>query len=321
MKTVVLLAGPAAIAAAVEALRSGEVVGLPTETVYGLAADALNPDAVIKIFEAKERPAFNPLIVHLPDRSWLERLALIPTSERELVETIAGAFWPGPLTMVLPRTEEVPDIVAAGLATVAVRVSAHPVLRDVLQALGRPLAAPSANRFGRISPTAAAHVRDELDGRIPLIIDGGATSHGIESTIVAVRNSRIELLRRGPVTAEQLREFDEVLELGHRSIEAPGQLPSHYAPRSRLVLVDEASAFRGDRSRAGLLAWRSVPAGEKFAAALVLSANGDLREAATNLFRSMRELDALQLEMIVAEAVPGEGIAEAIMDRLRRAAS
>ncbi|MBA3272845.1 MAG: threonylcarbamoyl-AMP synthase, partial [Chthoniobacterales bacterium] len=146
------------MAAAVAALRSGEAVALPTETVYGLAADALNPDAVIKIFEAKERPAFNPLIVHLPDRTWLEQFAIIGPGERNLVERLANRFWPGPLTMVLPRTAEVPDIVAAGLATVAVRVSAHPVLHDVLQALRRPLAAPSANRFGRISPTAAAHV-------------------------------------------------------------------------------------------------------------------------------------------------------------------
>lgn len=320
MKTEVLAAGPAAVAAAVEALRSGEAVALPTETVYGLAADALDSDAVIKIFEAKERPAFNPLIVHLPTWSWIERVAIIRPGERELIEILASRFWPGPLTMVLPRTAEVPDVVAAGLETVAVRVSAHPVMHEVLQALGRPLAAPSANRFGRISPTAAAHVLDELDGRIPLIIDGGATSHGIESTIVVVRDSRIEVLRRGPVTADQLREFGEVVEPQHRAIEAPGQLPSHYAPRSRLVLVDEARSFRGDRSRAGLLAWRSVRAGEKFAAARVLSASGDVREAATDLFRHMRELDALRLETIVAETVPGKGLGEAIMDRLRRAA-
>lgn len=295
-------------------------MALPTETVYGLAADALNANAVVKIFEAKERPRFDPLIVHLPNRDWLQRLTAIPTAEAELVAKLTDTFWPGPLTLVLPRNSAIPDVVAAGLETVAVRVSAHFVFAKVVEAFGGPVAAPSANRFGRISPTAASHVVDELDGRIRLIIDGGRTTHGVESTIIAVRASRIELLRRGPVTAEQLRAFGEVVEPARRGIVAPGQLPSHYAPRTPLALMEDAGGFRGDRSRTGVLAWRALPAGPPFAATAVLSPEGDLRAAAANLFCSLRELDGLGLDHIVAEAVPEEGLGSAIMDRLRRAA-
>ena len=195
----------AAIDRAVTLLRDGEVVALPTETVYGLAADALNALAVAKIFEAKERPRFDPLIVHLPDRDWMERIADLETQDRQLISELADAFWPGPLTIVLPKREVVPDIVTAGLNTVAIRISAHPVFAEIIRAFGAPLAAPSANRFGRISPTAAAHVLEELNGRIPLIVDGGPAKHGLESTIIALRESEIEILRRGPITEEQLR--------------------------------------------------------------------------------------------------------------------
>src|SRR5712671_5710068 len=188
----------AAVAEAVACLRAGEPVALPTETVYGLAADALRPDAVMTIFEAKERPLFDPLIVHLPTIEWLARLAAIPDESRDLVETLIAKFWPGPLTLVLPRREIVPDLVTAGLETVAVRMSAHPVFRAIIQEFDRPLAAPSANRFGRISPTAAAHVQSELGGRIPLIVEGGATEYGVESTIIKVEGSAMFLLRAGP---------------------------------------------------------------------------------------------------------------------------
>ena len=197
----------AAVASAVESLRKGDAVALPTETVYGLAADALNVDAVLKIFEAKERPRFDPLIVHLPDRGWLERLTTVPPVDEKLVAALTEKFWPGPLTIVLPRQSEVPDIVTAGLETVAVRLSAHPILIEIITAFGGPLAAPSANRFGRISPTKAEHVLAELEGRIPLIVDAGATIHGLESTIVAVRHGGIEILRQGPITQEELEEL------------------------------------------------------------------------------------------------------------------
>ncbi len=194
----------AAVAAAVELLRKGEPVALPTETVYGLAADALNPIAVAKIFEAKGRPRFDPLIVHLPDHGWLEKIVDLPALDRQLILKLTERFWPGPFTIVLPKRKIVPDIVVAGLETVAVRMSAHPVFSEIIRAFAGPLAAPSANRFGRVSPTTAQHVLDELEGRIPMIIDAGPTAHGIESTIVAIGGGKIDILRRGPITAEQL---------------------------------------------------------------------------------------------------------------------
>jgi L-threonylcarbamoyladenylate synthase len=301
-------------------LREGKVVALPTETVYGLAADALKGIAVAKIFEAKERPRFDPLIVHLPDRGWLEKVADLTSQDRKMVLQLADAFWPGPFTMVLPKRDMVPDIVTAGLDTVAVRVSSHPVFGNVIRAFGAPLAAPSANRFGRISPTAAAHVLDELDGRIPLIVDGGPTEHGLESTIVAPRNGRIEVLRRGPITEERLAEFGGVTvgEAAHRP-EAPGQLPSHYAPKTPLILVDDAQAFvPATGQRCGMLSWRTA-AGARFVEVRCLSERQDLREAAANLFRHLRRLDNLGLDLIVAEELPEEGLGAAINDRLRRA--
>src|ERR1700719_1766388 len=183
----------AAIGRAVEWLRQGEIVALPTETVYGLAGDALNPIAVAKIFEAKGRPRFDPLIVHLPDPGWLEKVADPQKQDRQSVLQLAEKFWPGPLTMVLPKREIVSEIVTAGLETVAVRISAHPVFAEIVREFDRPLAAPSANRFGRISPTTAKHVLDELDSHVPLIIDAGPATHGIESTIVAIRDGKIDV--------------------------------------------------------------------------------------------------------------------------------
>ena len=193
------------VARAVDLLRAGEVVALPTETVYGLAADALSAEAVVKIFETKKRPHFDPLIVHLPELAWLEKVAVIDEKERPLIERLIAKFWPGPLTIVLPRREIVPPIVTAGLETVAVRMSANPLFAEVVRAFGQPLAAPSANRFGRISPTAAGHVMEELSGRIPFIVDGGATEHGIESTVIAARDGGIEVLRAGPIATRRAR--------------------------------------------------------------------------------------------------------------------
>jgi tRNA threonylcarbamoyl adenosine modification protein (Sua5/YciO/YrdC/YwlC family) len=540
-----------AIARAVELLRKGDIVALPTETVYGLAADALNPIAVAKIFEAKERPRFDPLIVHLPNREWLEKIVALPANDRELIVRLAEKLWPGPFTIVLPKREIVPDIVTAGLDTVAVRLSAHPVFAEIAYAFGKPLAAPSANRFGRVSPTTAQHVFDELDGRIPLIIDAGPTEHGLESTIVTVREGRIGILRRGPITEEQLRgigfqptlhrqdtdatslgadsfqpmdpykeiqtrrgmylphwtqegatyavafrladalpadvvvnwererreiaararrqnrelteaeeqrlarlfsqKVESYLDAGHGEcwlrdqrvanmvrdallhfqaqhydlvawcimpnhvhaivrpkgkhalseilhswksftaqranrllnregkfwqpesydhlirneqdlrnqvryvlenpkkvglkswpwvdaravgrelvdyrqdadatiVRAPGQLPTHYAPKTPLCLVDNAESFLPERNqRVGLLAWNAIKQKEKFTAVRQLSQKQDPRQAATNLFRYLRELDALGLDLIVAERIPSRGLGAAIMDRLERA--
>jgi L-threonylcarbamoyladenylate synthase len=318
--------------AAVELLRKGELVALPTETVYGLAANAFNPIAVAKIFEAKERPRFDPLIIHLPNREWLGRIVDLPTGDRQLIGELADKFWPGPFTMVLPKREVVPDIVTAGMDMVAVRLSAHRVFAEIVGELDEPLAAPSANRFGRISPTTAQHVLDELDGRISLIVDAGPTEHGIESTIVAIRNSKIAILRRGPITHEQLSEFADIVSVTvTQRISAPGQLPSHYMPTAPLRLIDSAEAFPPQKNqRVGLLAWSGPfpsPTSpqletshyEAFAAVRNLSDRGDLREAASNLFRYLRELDALSLDLIVAERVPSRGLGAAIMDRLERA--
>jgi L-threonylcarbamoyladenylate synthase len=312
-----------AVASAAELLRNGHVVALPTETVYGLAADALNTEAVAKIFEAKERPRFDPLIVHLPDHAWLERVARIDNSTQRLIEKLIAQFWPGPFTIVLPRRETIPDIVTAGLDTVAVRISNHPVFAEIIRAFASPLAAPSANRFGRVSPTTARHVLEELDGRISLIVDAGPTFHGIESTIVAVRNGRLELLRRGPATAEQLEAFGEVVFAeGVHCVEAPGQFSSHYAPRTPLVLADDPPSFAvPSNKKCGLLAWRSMVGAKQFAEIRQLSSRQDLREAAANLFRYLRELDQLNLDLLVAEKLPDEGLGAAMMDRLLRASA
>jgi L-threonylcarbamoyladenylate synthase len=323
--------------AAVELLRKGEIVALPTETVYGLAADALNSIAVAKIFEAKERPRFDPLIVHLPSGDWLEKIANLPEHNQQLISKLADRFWPGPFTIVLPKHEIVPAIVTSGLDTVAVRISAHPVFADIVCELAHPLAAPSANRFGRVSPTTAQHVLDELDGRIPLIVDAGPTEHGLESTIVSLRANSIDILRRGPITAEQLSEFAKVNIVASpvREISAPGQFSSHYAPKTPLRLIDDAKSFSTEKNqRVGLLAWHpdSRKGGLRFAqrrpgdrrslkfvAIRNLSEKQDLREAAANLFRFLRELDQSDVDLILAERVPAQGLGAAILDRLERA--
>ena len=309
-----------AISRAVALLQRGEIVALPTETVYGLAADALNRIAVAKIFEAKDRPRFNPLIVHLPSRDWLERVVKIDNESRDLVEKLIAQFWPGPLTLALGRQSIVPEIVTAGLDTVAVRISAHQIFAEIVRAFGKPLAAPSANRFGRISPTTAQHVQDELGGRIPLIVDAGPTAHGIESTIIAVHGGRIDVLRRGPITAEQLSIFGKINIVTAEKVSAPGQLPSHYAPKTPLRLVEDFDSFLPKpNQRCALLAWNAIENDERFIAIRNLSERKDLREAAANLFRYLRELDALDVDLIVAEPVPDQGLGAAIMDRLRRA--
>jgi L-threonylcarbamoyladenylate synthase len=282
-----------------------------------------------------ERPRFDPLIVHLPDGDWLERIVDLPAQDRQVILKLVETFWPGPFTIVLPKRAIVPGIVTAGLDTVAVRISAHPVFAEIIRAFGAPLAAPSANRFGQVSPTTAQHVLDELNGCIPLIVDAGATTHGIESTIVAVCDGKIDILRRGPITEEELSIFGAKVDVvaSSQKISAPGQLPTHYAPKTPLRLIDTAKSFEPkENQRVALLAWTSrkgdfqiAPAvgnrpSLKFVAVRQLSEQEDLREAGANLFRYLRELDALDIDLIVAERVPDHGLGAAIMDRLRRAA-
>ena len=292
-------------------LAEGFPVALPTETVYGLAADALSPGACARIFEAKQRPLSDPLIVHIPSLDWLSQIALT----NPLALSLAENFWPGPLTLVLPRQTLVPDIVTAGQDTVAIRMSAHPVFQEVAQTFAKPLAAPSANRFGRISPTCAEHVMSELGGRIGMILDGGPCSHGIESTIVHVLEDRLQILRPGPVTEDELRAFAPVFH-GPSGIASPGGLKSHYAPRTKLV-IEQCPNPRGPRN--GLLSWSQD--GKGFLRTEFLSRSGDPREAAANLYGSMRRLDEAGLDLIIAEALPESGIGAAVMERLRKAAA
>ncbi len=315
MKTEILSPDASAIDRAARALAAGEPVALPTETVYGLAANALDPLACARIFEAKDRPLSDPLIVHLPSVDWLERIA----TPDDLALRLAEKFWPGPLTMVLPRRAVVPDLVTAGQGTVAVRMSAHPVFRAVAEAAATPLAAPSANRFGRISPTRAEHVLAELDGRIGIIVDGGPCAHGIESAIALVADGGIEILRHGPITAGELAEFATIRSAAHRGIATPGSLKSHYAPLTPLDLVGGLSG--AIRENTGLLAWHPVSDVAGFAAIEVLSLAGDLREVAANLYAGMRRLDERGLARILALSIPEEGLGAAIMERLKKAAT
>jgi L-threonylcarbamoyladenylate synthase len=305
---------------AAKLLAAGELVALPTETVYGLGAAALDPVACARVFEAKERPLSDPLIVHVPDSQWLHRLA----RPNALAIRLANRFWPGPLTLVVPRQSSVLDLVAAGQTTVALRMSAHPVFAEVSRIYGKPIAAPSANRFGRISPTSASHVLAELGGRIPLIIDAGPCLHGIESTIVRVREHDVEILRHGPITKEQLSEFGAAFAPRSGTV-APGSMQSHYAPQTPLTLSEELGAqlAGGERGafpvRTGFLLWASPGEGLRFVEHL--SRAQDLREAAANLYGAMRRLDEAGLELIVAEPVPEMGLGVAIMERLRKAAA
>ena len=312
-----------AVEAAVYLLGGGLPVALPTETVYGLAAWATNPDAVLRVFNVKDRPKFDPLIVHLPDASWLDGVAAVPQSDRALVDRLVKKFWPGPLTLVLPKKDLIPDVVTGGLETVAVRISAHPIFHSVVQSFGQPLAAPSANRFGRISPTTAQHVMEELGGKIHLVVDGGPATHGVESTVITLREENIWILRSGPVTAEDLRPYAKTVAVANRSAlpNAPGQLKSHYAPQTPLKLLRPDERPAGDpKRRMGLLAWCSDVDARGFHHVEILSRTGDLREAAAALFSKLRLLDSAGLELIVAEQVPEKGLGIAINDRLRKAA-
>ena len=299
--TKVLPFGDEAIAEAAQLVLAGEPVGVPTETVYGLAADATNAEAVARIYAAKGRPSFNPLIVHVPDLEAAERIGKFDQEARAL----ASKHWPGPLTLVVPLRPEanIAAIVTAGLPTIALRVPAHPAIQALLKACGRPLAAPSANASGQISPTRASHVLASLNGRIPLVIDGGATQRGIESTIVAADGGRLRLLRRGPIEIH-------AKESSSRRIEAPGQLASHYAPRKPLRL-DATEAKDGEF----LIGFGPVEGN------VTLSASGDPVEAAARLFDLLHQADAAPEPRIAVAPVPGDGIAAAIRDRLNRAAA
>ncbi|HVU05396.1 MAG TPA: L-threonylcarbamoyladenylate synthase [Polyangiaceae bacterium] len=313
-------ASDAAIAQAGSVIRRGGLVAFPTETVYGLGADALSAPACARIFEVKGRPRFDPLIVHVADQEGaLQVVAGLDARAR----TLAERFWPGPLTLVLPKTERVSDLVTSGMPTVAVRVPAHPVALALIRAAGRPIAAPSANPFGYVSPTTAAHVEAQLGGAVDVILDGGPCAVGIESTIVDLSTPAAALLREGGTETAAIEAAIGPLarRAGTLPVNAPGQLESHYAPRVPLRLLAARAAPGDGGERRGLLAFAEPrpDVAKRFSVVEVLSPTGNVREAAQRLFACLRRLDDAGLSEVLAEPVPDSGLGPAIRDRLVRA--
>lgn len=302
---------------AAKIIQSGDIVAFPTETVYGLGANAFDSNAVAKIFETKERPSFDPLIVHISDISQITELY---DGNDERVFSLAEKFWPGPLTIVLPKTRAVPEIVTSGLETVAVRMPANNIALELIRQANTPIAAPSANKFGKISPTEAAHVRKQLPGIFT--INGGKTQVGIESTIITLQEDGFEVLRPGVITADDLQKIvPQSIYISQKSkLNAPGLLKSHYSPQKPMYVVNNPCISFKEQHNAGLISF-GVPGREcQFAKVEILSERKDLREAAVNLFSAMHRLDESNVECIVAEPVPEEGIGIAIMNRLVKAA-
>jgi L-threonylcarbamoyladenylate synthase len=326
-----------ALNCAAEILRNGGLVALPTETVYGLGANALDAAAVARIFEAKQRPVWDPIIVHISDEAMLEGLVVdVPEAARRLMK----AFWPGPLTLLLPRSAAVPDEVTAGRPLVGVRMPAHPVALELIRRAGVPLAAPSANLFGHISPTTAAHVLEDLDGRIDAVLDGGSTAHGVESTVLDPCQSPMVIYRPGAVTVEQIREIGgavEVFRSPRKKVEEPMEaLPSpgvglrHYAPKARLVLVEapferlgaaldqKAHSLAG--GRLGIMLPTEISSSVERATVFAWGRWSAPEELARNLYAGLRELDARGCTVILCPLPTPDGIGVAIRDRLRKAA-
>lgn len=302
---------------AAELLRGGSIVGIPTETVYGLAGNALDEDAVLSIFKAKNRPFFDPLIVHTHSISEISRyVKAIPDKLRPLMER----FMPGPLTVLLPRTDVIPDLVTSGLERVAFRIPDHPVTLELLRSLDFPLAAPSANPFGYISPTSARHVLAQLNGTIPYILDGGDCGVGIESTIVGMEGDKVVVYRLGGLAIEQIERIAGPVEILDHSSDpsGPGMLDSHYAPHKPLIIgdINKLLAEHADKKVAVLSFYKKHNAWHEY----ILSAEQNIDTAAKRLFAGMRELDASDADLIIAENLPEAGLGRAVNDRLKRAA-
>lgn len=300
-------------------LEKGEVIGIPTETVYGLAGNALNDEAVVKIFSVKDRPHFNPLIVHIASFDQISQyVEEIPV----LAYRLAEKFWPGPLTMLLAKSDSISDLVTAGSAKVAIRVPGHPLTLELLQNLNYPLAAPSANPFGYISPTSAEHVMNQLGDKIPYILDGGPSTVGLESTIISFEEDKVIIHRLGGLGIEAIEETAAKVELRNRSNlnpESSGKLKSHYAPATALVQdPPEVLLKKHPPEKIGVIAFTdsypSIPQNNQ----QILSQKGDINEAAKNLFAALRYLDQQTLDIIYAEQFPNEGLGRAINDRLER---
>lgn len=302
-------------------LMEGGLVAIPTETVYGLAANALNEKAVLSVFTAKNRPFFDPLIIHVPSLEAAEQYASFAD---ERLRKLAVHFWPGPLTLLVPKKNNIPDLVTSGLNRVAIRVPAHALTLELLRSVTIPLAAPSANPFGYVSPTTAAHVEKQLGSKVNYILDGGPCSIGLESTIVGIEENQLVIYRLGGLAVETIEAVAGKVELRLNTSSdptAPGQLKNHYAPRKPLYLGDTASLTTAHQGKKiALIVFKGLAGTQDNVQTLPLSVEGDLNEAAVNLFKVLREADDSPAEIVVADYVPEEGLGRAINDRLRRAA-
>lgn len=313
-----------AVEQAARIIIKGGVIAFPTETVYGLGADAFNPLAVARVFDIKKRPRFDPLIVHIAGSQELEKLATTIPAEARL---LAEHFWPGPLTLVLPKKEEVPEIVTSGLPSVAVRMPRHNLTLRVIAAAGTPIVGPSANPFGYLSPTRPEHVREQLGNLIDFVLDGGSCEIGVESTIISFLEQPPRLLRPGGIPVEEIERLIGRVKRTRRQrqkVEAPGMLPRHYSPLTPLVLAwtpEMVLKWKKEGKKVGWLAFQETTSSLPFDQKEVLSAKGNLREAAANLFAALHRLDKAKLDLIVVDPVPEKGLGAAIMDRLRRGSS
>jgi len=304
---------------AIELLKQNKVIAIPTETVYGLAANALNDHAVTEIFAIKNRPYFDPLIVHISDIKQVEKYA---NSFPKKAEKLANAFWPGPLTLILPKNKIISDLVTSGLAYVGLRVPNHPLTLQLLSKLDFPLAAPSANPFGYVSPTSAQHVKDQLGKRVSFILDGGSCEVGLESTIVMFEDDEPVVLRLGGLSIESIETCIGKVKINissHSKPNSPGQLDKHYATRTPLKYKDELDFTQLNTTRIGAIVFEKTLSFISRENQEVLSPNSSVKEAARNLFAAMRRLDALNLDLIVTEKFPEFGLGSAINDRLNRA--
>lgn len=299
-------------------IKSGGLVAFPTETVYGLGADGLNPIAVAKIFETKKRPTFNPLILHISKKNDLQKFAIVSDIR---IERIIDKFWPGPLTLVLPKRDIVPDIVTSGNPTVAIRMPRHPVALDLIEKSGCPIAAPSANKFGHLSPTEASHVLKSIGDKVDVILDGGKCTVGVESTIIQFSDGKFSLLRPGGLSREEIEnEIGPIEVISKFSIRpsSPGQLPFHYAPSIPLYFLTNDNLEKFSNKKIGVLFFKNKKDENKFQSVRILSAKGDMKEAAANLFKFLHELEKEEIDLILAEPIEEKGLGVAIMDRLKK---
>lgn len=306
---------------AAEIIKNGGTVAFPTETVYGLGADGLNPTAVAKIFEIKKRPTFNPLILHIDDKTKLNSICEINDSR---ITKLTEAFWPGPLTLVLPKKKIVPEIVTADNPTVAIRIPKNEIAIELIKLSGVPIAAPSANLFNRLSPTKASHVYNQLGDTVDMILDGGDTEVGVESTIIEITGNDVFLLRPGGITKEQIEELLNCkIEVKQRTTDpnSPGQLPFHYSPRTPLKFLSEADLVNLEDKKVGAIFLKEQTLDFNFNQTVILSSDGNLREAAANMFSALHRLDEENLDVILVEPIPEMGLGLAMMDRLKKAAA